>query len=102
MVRRLLYFDYILSVRILEVIGESARCGFFFKLLFLKNVGLCFFTHHGGCTGLDSLTRRHGVKSWGRVVYECILAVGNVIGHVCVLAASKMNNAIVLFFLITW
>jgi len=35
MVRRLLYFDYILSVRILEVIGESARCGFFFKLLFL-------------------------------------------------------------------
>lgn len=47
---------------------------------------------------LDSLTRRHGVKIVAAgSAEECSLAVGNVIGHACVLAASKMNNAIVLF-----
>lgn len=30
-------------------------------------------------------------------VEECILAVGNVVGHECILAASRMNNAMVLF-----
>ncbi|KAI2643940.1 Transposon TX1 uncharacterized 82 kDa protein [Labeo rohita] len=49
-------------------------------------------------TSLDSLTRRHGVKVVSVVnVEECILAVGDVVGHECVLAASRMNSAIVLF-----
>ncbi len=30
-------------------------------------------------------------------VEECILAVGDVVGHECILAASRMNNAFVLF-----
>lgn len=30
-------------------------------------------------------------------VEECSLAVADVVGHTCVLAASRMNNAIVLF-----
>lgn len=53
--------------------------------------------HNSG--NLDSLTRRHGVKvvSAAGSVEECSLAVGNVVGHKCVLAASKMNNAIVIF-----
>lgn len=48
---------------------------------------------------LDSLTRRHGIKVVSAVgsIEECSLAVGNVVGHKCVLAASKMNNAIVIF-----
>lgn len=49
-------------------------------------------------TSLDSLTRRHGVKVVSAAnVEECILAVGNIVGHDCILAASRMNNAIVLF-----
>lgn len=49
-------------------------------------------------TCLDSLTRRHGIKVVSAVnVEECILAVGDVVGHECILAASRMNNAIVLF-----
>ncbi len=49
-------------------------------------------------TSLESLTRRHGVKVVSAVnVEECILAVGDVVGHECILAASRMNNAIVLF-----
>jgi len=46
---------------------------------------------------LDSLTRRHGVKVAAGSVEECSVAVGDVVGHECVLAASKMNNSIVLF-----
>lgn len=51
-----------------------------------------------GANDLDSLTRRHGVKvvSAGSVE-ECSVAVGDVVGHECVLAASRMNNSIVLF-----
>lgn len=49
-------------------------------------------------TSLDSLTRHHGVKVVSAAnVEECILAVGNIVGHDCILAASRMNNAIVLF-----
>ncbi len=49
-------------------------------------------------TSLESLTRRHGVKVVSAVnVEECILAVGDVVGHECILAASRMNNAFVLF-----
>lgn len=50
--------------------------------------------HTGG--GLDSLTHRHGVKVVlaGRVG-ECSLDVADVVGHKCVLAASRMNSAIV-------
>ncbi len=51
-----------------------------------------------GANALDSLTRRHGVKvvSAGSVE-ECSVAVGDVVGHECVLAASRMNNSVVLF-----
>lgn len=49
-------------------------------------------------TSLNSLTRRHGVKVVSVVnVEECILAVGDVVRHECILAASRMNNAMVLF-----
>lgn len=51
-----------------------------------------------GANDLDSLTRRHGVKVVAAgSVEECSVAVGDVVGHECVLAASKMNNSIVLF-----
>ncbi len=49
-------------------------------------------------TSLESLTWRHGVKVVSTVnVEECILAVGDVVGHECILVASRMNNAFVLF-----
>lgn len=48
-------------------------------------------------TSLESLTRHHGVKMSAVNVEECILAIGDIIGHKCVLAASRMNNATVLF-----
>ncbi|XDV24645.1 hypothetical protein PO909_028762 [Leuciscus waleckii] len=51
-----------------------------------------------GVNVLDSLTRRRGVKVVAAgSVEECSVAVGDVVGHECVLAASKMNNSIVLF-----
>lgn len=51
-----------------------------------------------GVKFLDSLTRRHGVKVVAAgSVEECSVTVGDVVGHECVLAASKMNNSIVLF-----
>ncbi len=47
---------------------------------------------------LCSLTRRHAIKVTSVVsVEDCCLAVGEVIGHLGVLSASRMNNAIVFF-----
>lgn len=46
----------------------------------------------------DTLTRRHAIKVLSTLsVDECSIAVGNIVGHDNVVAASRMNNAIVLF-----
>lgn len=51
-----------------------------------------------GLPALSSLTRRHAVKVASAVsVEDCCLAVGEVVGHDCVLSASRMNNATVIF-----
>ncbi|KAA0722766.1 Transposon TX1 uncharacterized 82 kDa protein ORF 1 [Triplophysa tibetana] len=51
-----------------------------------------------GLPALSSLTRRHAVKVASAVsVEDCCLAIGEVVGHDCVLSASRMNNAIVIF-----
>ncbi len=47
---------------------------------------------------LESLTRRHGVKVMPAErcsVEDCVLAVAAVVGHDCILSASRMNSAIV-------
>jgi len=49
---------------------------------------------------LESLTRRHGVKvvpAERCSVEDCVLAVAAVVGHECILSASRMNSAIVMF-----
>ncbi len=51
-----------------------------------------------GETGLDFLTRRHGVKIVSVASVEaCCLGVGEVVGHQNILSASRMNNATVIF-----
>lgn len=46
----------------------------------------------------ESLTRRHGVRVvCAASVEECVLAIGDVVGHENVVAASRMNSAIVVF-----
>ncbi|KAK3542324.1 hypothetical protein QTP86_022474, partial [Hemibagrus guttatus] len=47
----------------------------------------------------ESLTRRHGVRVvCSASVEECVLAIGDVVGHENIVAASRMNSAIVVFF----
>ncbi len=49
---------------------------------------------------LESLTRRHGIRVMPAErcsVEDCVLAVAAVIGHDCILSASRMNSAIVMF-----
>lgn len=47
---------------------------------------------------LNSLTRSHGVKVVpAKSVEECSLVVGDIVGHECMLAASRMNNPFLLF-----
>ncbi len=51
-------------------------------------------------TSLESLTRRHGIRVMPAErcsVEDCVLAVADVIGHDCILSASRMNSAIVMF-----
>lgn len=51
-----------------------------------------------GTDDFGSLTRRHAVKvDTVASVEDCILAIGEVIGHKNVLAASRMSNAVVCF-----
>lgn len=51
-----------------------------------------------GVDPLGSLTRRHGVKVTAAAsVEDCILAIGEVVGHKSILAASRMSNAFVCF-----
>lgn len=51
-----------------------------------------------GVDSLGSLTRRHGVKVVAAAsVEDCILAIGEVVGHKSILAASRMSNAVVCF-----
>ncbi|KAK3506380.1 hypothetical protein QTP70_017252, partial [Hemibagrus guttatus] len=46
----------------------------------------------------ESLTRRHGVRVvCSASVEECVLAIGDVVGHENIVAASRMNSAIVVF-----
>ncbi|GAA6089497.1 uncharacterized protein LOC124377357, partial [Tachysurus ichikawai] len=46
----------------------------------------------------DTLTRRHGVRvATGASVEDCCHAAGDVVGDENVLAASRMNSAVVLF-----
>ncbi|GAA6082358.1 uncharacterized protein LOC124377357, partial [Tachysurus ichikawai] len=46
----------------------------------------------------DTLTRRHGVRvATGTSAENCCLAAGDVVGDENVLAASRMNSAVVLF-----
>lgn len=50
--------------------------------------------------GFEQLTRQHGVKVPVGVecsVEECVLAVGELVGHNSVRSASRMNGAVVLF-----
>ncbi|KAI2650705.1 Transposon TX1 uncharacterized 82 kDa protein [Labeo rohita] len=47
---------------------------------------------------LSTLTRRHAVKVALAVsVEEICLAIGEVVGHECILSASRMNSATVIF-----
>jgi len=49
-------------------------------------------------TGLDVLTRRHGVKIVSVASVEtCCLGVGEIVGHQNILSASRMNGATVIF-----
>lgn len=51
-----------------------------------------------GVDSFGSLTRRHGVKVVAAAsVEDCILAIGEVVGHKSILAASRMSNAVVCF-----
>ncbi|TWW81739.1 Transposon TX1 uncharacterized 82 kDa protein ORF 1 [Takifugu flavidus] len=53
-----------------------------------------------GTADLDKLTRRHGVKISppdGVSVGECAMAVGDIVGHTSVKAASRMNKMVVVF-----
>ncbi|TWW78313.1 hypothetical protein D4764_11G0004340 [Takifugu flavidus] len=53
-----------------------------------------------GVSGLEKLTRRHAVKlssPTGVSVEECVLAVGEIVGHGSVKSASRMNSAVVVF-----
>ncbi|TWW67214.1 Transposon TX1 uncharacterized 82 kDa protein ORF 1, partial [Takifugu flavidus] len=53
-----------------------------------------------GVTGLEKLTRRHAVKFSPPAsvsVEECVLAVGEIVGHGSVKSTSRMNNAVVVF-----
>lgn len=48
--------------------------------------------------GLSTLTRRNAVKvAFAASVEEICLAIGEVVGHGCILSASRMNNATVIF-----
>lgn len=49
---------------------------------------------------LESLTRRHGVKVMPAErcsVEDCVIAVAAVVGYDCIMSASRMNSAIVMF-----
>ncbi|TWW61838.1 Transposon TX1 uncharacterized 82 kDa protein ORF 1 [Takifugu flavidus] len=53
-----------------------------------------------GVFGLEKLTCRHGVKlspPAGVSVEECVLAVGEILGHGGVKSASRMNSMVVVF-----
>lgn len=51
-----------------------------------------------GLQALSSLMRRHAVKVASAVsVEDCCLAIGEVVGHDCIVSASRMNNAAVIF-----
>lgn len=55
-----------------------------------------------GVSGLEKLTRRHAVKlspPAGVSVEECVLAVGEIVGHGSVKSASRMNRTVVVFAL---
>ncbi|KAM9470587.1 uncharacterized protein Hap1MRO34_019449 [Clarias gariepinus] len=46
----------------------------------------------------ESLTRRHGVRVvCAASLEECVLAVGDVVGHENIVSASRMNSAVVVF-----
>lgn len=48
----------------------------------------------------EQLTRQHGIKVPVGVecsVEECVLVVGEVVGHSSIRSASRMNGAVVLF-----
>lgn len=96
--------------------GEVERLFFFilfvvlFVIFYFSFIRLCFvFCCTGrwcsagsmatqGADALGFLTRRHGVKVESVVsVEDCILAIGEVVGHKNVLAASRMSNAVVCF-----
>ncbi len=47
---------------------------------------------------LSTLTRRHAVKvALAASIEEICLAIGEVVGHRCILSASRMNSATVIF-----
>ncbi|KAL1279443.1 hypothetical protein QQF64_026116 [Cirrhinus molitorella] len=47
---------------------------------------------------LNALTRRHAVKvASAASVEDCCMAIGEVVGHECIMSASKMYNATVIF-----
>lgn len=51
-----------------------------------------------GVDSVGSLTRRHRVKVVAAAsVEDCILAIGEVVGHKSILVASRMSNAVVCF-----
>ncbi|TWW77350.1 hypothetical protein D4764_12G0007400 [Takifugu flavidus] len=53
-----------------------------------------------GVSGLEKLTRRHDVKLSPPAsvsVEECVLSVGEIVGHGSVKSASRMNSALVVF-----
>lgn len=65
-------------------------------------IGQCVLTAMAASqrASLESLTRRHGIKIMPAErcsVEDCVLAVAAVVGHDCILSASKMNSAIVMF-----
>ncbi|KAI2646015.1 putative 149 kDa protein [Labeo rohita] len=64
---------------------------------------VCYLVYQGsmaapGVQALSTLTRRHAIKVVSTAnVEDCCMAVGEVVGHECILSASRMNNAMVIF-----
>ncbi len=48
---------------------------------------------------LSTLTQHHAVKvALAASIEDICLAIGEVVGHGCILSASRMNSATVIFF----
>ncbi|KAI2646017.1 Transposon TX1 uncharacterized 82 kDa protein [Labeo rohita] len=69
----------------------------------LEDWAVCYLVYQGsmaapGVQALSTLTRRHAIKVVSTAsVEDCCMAVGEVVGHECILSASRMNNAMVIF-----